>query len=283
MTARKLDMGAAWSSAMGMIAQNKDTVSAIVGLFFFLPYLTVSLLVPQATNPQNADIAPGMRPDAATQAALDQMMQMYADNWPVLLSVTLIQFIGSLSLLALLGNPDSPTVAQALKRGLAAAPSYFAAQVLAALLVAVVLGVPLGLISYVAPGAAVAAAVLFLMVAAIYLFVKFSLVAPVIAIDQERNPLRALLRSWRLTKGNSLRIATFILLLFITIGIVTALFSMVMGLIFALFDPGIANIGNALVASLVNTVLGVIFVLVLAAVHQQLAGPSSQQLASTFE
>lgn len=283
MAATKLDMGAAWSSATGLIAQNKDTVSAIVGLFFFLPYFAVSLLVPEAAAPPPPEAVPGARPDAATQAALEQLTQTYADNWPVLLSVTLIQFVGSLALLALLGNPDSPTVGQALKRGLAAAPSYFAAQVMSALFVAVVLGVPLGLISFIAPGLTVAAAVAVLMVAAIYLFVKFSLVAPVIAIEGTRNPLRALVRSWQLTKGNSLRIATFILLIFITIGIVTVLVTMVFTLIFALFDAGIANIGNALVSSLTNTALGVIFVLVLAAVHGQLAGPSPDQLAGTFE
>lgn len=266
---------------MRMIAQNKDTVSAIVGLFFFLPYFAVTLLVPQAANPQR--VPSGARPDATTQAVLDQLTATYADNWPVLLGVTLIQFIGSLTLLALLGNTDSPTVGQSLKRGLAAAPSYFAAQLLAAVFVALAIGVPLGLISVVAPGFAVGVALLVLMVAAIYLFVKFSLVAPVVAIEGERNPIRAMTRSWQLTKGNSFRIATFILLLFITIGIITTLASVVLGLVFALFDQGIADIGNGLVASVVNTVLGVVFVLVLAAVHQQLAGPSAVQLASTFE
>lgn len=268
---------------MSLIAQNKDTVGAIIGLFFFLPYFAVTLLVPQAANPPGPDVAPGASPDAAARAALDQMTAAYADNWPVLLGVTVIQFIGSLTLLSLLGNPDSPTVGQSLRRGMAAVPSYFAAQLLSAMFVAVAIGVPLGLISYVAPGFIVGAALLGLMLVAIYLFVKFSLVAPVVAIEGVRNPIAALTRSWRLTKGNSFRIATFILLLFVTIGIVTTLASMVLGLVFALFDQGVADIGNAAVASLVNTVLGVIFVLVLAAVHGQLAGPSSQQLASTFE
>jgi len=210
-------------------------------------------------------------------------MATYADNWPVLLSITVIQFIGSLTLLALLGNTDSPTVGQSLKRALSAVPSYFAAQMLAAVFVALAIGLPLGLISLVAPGFAVGVALLVLMVAAIYLFVKFSLMAPVIAIEGVRNPIAALTRSWQLTKGNSFRIATFILLLLITIAIVTGLASLVLGLVFALFDKGIADIGNGVVASLVNTVLSVVFVLVLAAVHQQLAGPTNRQIASTFE
>ncbi len=283
MAARKLDMGEAWSNATGLIAQNKDTVGAIAGLFFFVPYLAVSLLAPDLANPEPVAADAGASPDAAMAAMLEQMTQAYADNWPLFLTVTVVQFIGSLSLLALLSNRDSPTVGEAMKRGLGAAPSYVAAQLLAALAASLAIGVPLGLISFVAPGAAAAVAFFGLLLVAVYLLVKFSLIAPVIAIEGVRNPLTALTRSWRLTKGNSFRIATFILLLFITIGIVSALFSMVLGLVFALFDPNIANIGNSLVASLVNTVVGVVFLLVLAAIHGQLAGPSDQQLTSTFE
>lgn len=283
MAGKKLDMGAAWSSAMSLIAQNKDTVGAIVGLFYFLPYLAVVLLVPEAANPQGPEVAPGASPDAAAQAAIDQLTQAYADNWAVLVSVTIAQFIGSLSLLALLGNPDSPTVGEALKRGLGAAPSYLLAQVISALLISVVVGVPLGIVIAVAPGPAVAVAVMVAVVAALYLFVKFALLAPVVAIGGTRNPIAALKRSWAITKGNSLRIAIFLALLIVTVVILTGLVSLVLGLVFALFDPGIADIGNAVVAAIVNTVLGVIFVLVLAAVYQQLAGPTGEQLAATFE
>jgi hypothetical protein len=280
MAARKLDMGAAWSGAVSLIAQNKETVSAIVGLFFFLPYLAASLLAPEAAT--NTEISPGTRPDDAMRAMLDQMSEAYAENWPILLAATVMQFTGSLSLLALLGNEDSPTVGEALRRGLGAAPFYVLAQLLSALLVAVVIGVPLGLVAFIAPGPAVSVVVFALLLVVIYLVVKFSLVAPVIAIDRERNPVRALVRSWRLTKGNSLRIAIFMLLLLIAIGIVTALFSIVVGLVFALFDQGIATIGNAVVASLTNAIVALVFLVVLASIHRQLAGPSSEQLASTF-
>jgi hypothetical protein len=282
MAARKLDMGAAWSDAVGSIGKNRDTVSAIVGLFFFLPYLTVGLLAPE-TSTAAAEIAPGTSPDDAMRITLDQMSELYAENWPILLGVTIMQFIGSLSLLALLGNTDSPTVGEALRRGIAAAPSYFAAQFLSAVLVAFVVGIPLGLVAFLAPGLAVAVAVLVLLALVVYFLVKFALIAPVIAIESERNPIKALRRSWSLTKGNSFRIAVFMALLLVTLVIVTGLFSIVLGLVFALFDKTIADIGNALVASVVNALIAVVFLVVLAAIHRQLAGPSSQQLASTFE
>ncbi len=283
MTGKKLDMGAAWSSATALIAQNRDTVSAIIGLFFFLPYLAVGLLAPDTMYAPEPEVTPGATPDAALQMALDQMSQSYIQNWPLLLTVTVVQFIGSLSLLALLSNRDSPTVGQALQRGLAAAPSYLAAQLLSAVLVAVLIGIPLGLVGMTGIGAAILLLFPVIFAVAIYMLVKFALIAPVIAIEGERSPIKALRRSWALTKGNSLRIALFLVLLIITIGIIGTLVSLVLGLVFALFSQGVADIGNAVVASLVNTALGVILLVVLSAVHQQLAGPSEQQLAATFE
>ncbi|MGY6635673.1 MAG: hypothetical protein ABS49_10845 [Erythrobacter sp. SCN 62-14] len=283
MATRKLDMGAAWSGATALIAQNKDTVSAIAGLFFFLPYLAVGLLAPDMASPETPEIAPGASPDAAMQAMLEQLSNAYADNWPLFMGATVVQFIGSLALLALLSNRDRPSVGEAIKRGFGAAPSYFLAQVLSALLIGVIIGLPLGL--SVATGSGVVAALLVpvLLMVALYIFVKFALLAPVIAIEGLRNPIAALQRSWRLTKGNSFRIVLFLVLLFLTIGIIAVLFSLVLGLVFALFDETVANIGNAVVASLVNTLFAVVGLLVLASVHRQLAGPSGEQLAATFE
>ena len=85
MATRKLDMGAAWSGATALIAQNKDTVSAIAGLFFFLPYLAVGLLAPDMASSETPEIAPGASPDAAMQAMLEQLSNAYADNWPVVM------------------------------------------------------------------------------------------------------------------------------------------------------------------------------------------------------
>lgn len=283
MATRKLDMGAAWNGATTLIAQNKDTVGAIAGLFFFLPYLAVGLLAPDLANSERVEVSPGASPDAAMQAMLEQFSQTYAQNWPLFLVATVVQFIGSLAILALLSNRDRPSVGEAIKRGAGAAPSYFAAQIITALLAGVIIGVPLGISVAVGSGMAAALLVPLLMLVAIYIFVKFSLLAPIVAIEGVRNPIAAMQRSWRLTKGNSFRIVLFLALLFLTIGIISVLFSLVMGLVFALFDQTVANIGNAIVASLANTLFAVIGLLVLASIHQQLAGPSGEQLAATFE
>jgi len=122
-----------------------------------------------------------------------------------------------------------------------------------------------------------------LIIVVMYLFVKFALIAPVIAIENQLNPITAMRRSWALTKGNSFRLVGFFLLLIIAIGIVSLLITSVLGLVFSAFGETIANIGNGIVSGLSNAVVAALLLAVLAAVHRQLAGPSSDAITETFE
>lgn len=279
---RKLDMGMAWTQATGLIGANRDTISAIAGLFFFLPALALALFAPDLTNPPVA--APdGADPQVAFRAMMDQMTQAYANNWPLFLGMTLAQFVGSLALLALLTDRGRPTVREALLIGLASLPSYLGAQLLSAVAVALVIGLPLGLLAAAGSPIVVALAGFVLVLIGLYVFVKFTLISPVIAIDGVRNPITVLKRSWQLTKGNSFRIAAFLLLLFFTIGIIAALVSGILSLVLSALEPSIAGIGLGVVKAAVNTGLGVVFLVVIAAVHRQLAGQSPEGIAATFE
>ena len=282
MTQRKLDMGLAWTQATGLIGANKDTVGAIAGLFFFLPGLALALLAPELASPQPAGPA-GSDPQAAFEGMMNQLTQAYAENWPIFAAVTIAQFVGSLSLLALLTDRGHPTVGEALTTGLKSSPSYLAAQILSTMGIALAIGLPLGLVAAAGSLTTTVLVGLVLVVVGIYMFIKFSLLAPVVAIDGELNPFAALARSWRLTKGNSFRIAAFLVLLFVTIGIIAALVSGILGLVLAAFGSSIAAIGNGIVSAAVNTLVGVIFLVVIAAIHRQLAGQSPEGLAATFE
>lgn len=280
----KLDMGKAWTQATALMGANKDTISAIAGLFLFLPSLAAALLLPEAstTVPVSAPRGGG-DPTVAMQQALDQISALYADNWPMLLAVSVAGFVGSLSLLALLTDRGHPTVGEALGKGIRAIPSYIAAQIISALAAGLVIGVPLGLLAAFGQPAVIAVAALALVVLAIYLVIKFSLIAPVIAIDEVRNPLTAIARSWQLTKGNSLRILVFMLLLFVVVVIIGALVQSTLTLILSAVGGEVARIGTGVVSAFVNTVMSVILFVVLAAIHRQLGGASPERLAETFE
>lgn len=283
MANRKLDMGKAWTQTTALIGANKDTISAIAGLFIFLPSFAAALFVPEIANPPQPAPQPGADPQVAMQAALDQLTAMYADNWVLFLAITIAGFVGSMSLLALLTDRGNPTVGEALGKGLKSIPSYIAAQILSGLAAGLVIGLPLGLVGAFAPPAVTVLVGLLLVVLAIYLVVKFSLIAPVIAIDEVRNPFTAIARSWQLTKGNSLRIFAFLVLLFVVIVIIGALVQGVLTLILSAFGGAVASIGTGIVGALVNAVVTVIFLVVIAAVHRQLAGASPERLAETFE
>lgn len=271
----KLDMGAAWSSATGMLSANKDVVLVVAGVFFFLPYLALTLLVPQAAQAAQGQADP--------EAVMAMLADVYASHWWAFLLVSVAQGIGMLALLALLTDRRRPTVGEALGLGAKGFLPYLGSQLLVGLCFGVGIGVPV--VAAAASGIGTLTLVLGALaaVAGIYLFVKFSLIAQVIAIDGILNPLKVLPRSWRLTKGNSLRLFAFYFLIFIALGIAVLLITMVFGVVFALLGGQMEVLGNGIVGSVMNTVFVVIYLAVLAAVHRQLAGPSAEAMSETFE
>ncbi len=98
--------------------------------------------------------------------------------------------------------------------------------------------------------------------------------SPAIAIERVINPIAALGRSWRLTRGNSFRLFAFYLLLLIAFVIVSAIVSLIGGLLFALGGEHAALIGNSLVAGLINAGFACVAYAVLASLHKRLAAPS---------
>ena len=283
MAKHKFDMGQAWVQATGLIGTNRDTISAIAGLFFFLPAMASALFVPELTNPQQPSAPADADPQLVMQAMLDQTSAAYAANWPILIAVLALQFIGSISLFALLTDRANPTVGEALNTGIRSMPSYIAAQLIMVIGASLAIGIPLGLISSLGGAAVAIPAAIVAIVLIIYVFVKFSLVAPVIAIEGQRNPFTALLRSWQLTKGNSLRIFIFIALLVFVIGIISALVSGIIGLVLAAFGGTVATIGGGIMSALVNTLLTVVFLVVTVSIYRQLAGAQPERTAQVFE
>ncbi|ALG60569.1 MULTISPECIES: glycerophosphoryl diester phosphodiesterase membrane domain-containing protein [Citromicrobium] len=273
----KLDMNRAWTEALSLIQANLGVVATVAGVFFFLPYLAFALLMPETAN---FTVEPNSNDPSA---AFDQVMAFYADIWWIMLLLVVAQTVGTLALLALLRADNRPTVGQAIAVG--------AIGFLTSIAATIILYIGVGVIGGVLMGVAIASKItalavilgLLLFVAFIYLMVKFSLLAPVIAIDKVYNPLTALLRSWRLTKGNSVRLFFFYLLLFIALVVVSGVIGMIVMLVFGLMGEEVMLIGSGLINSAVNAVVIVLMLGVLAAVHRQLAGPSAESMGETFE
>ena len=246
----KFDMGQAWNSAVALLLANKDVVLVVAGVFFFLPNFAIMLFLPN-------QMAALQSPQA--QAEPEKMMEMmagfYASYWWIFVLLALVSAVGMLGLMTLLTDRARPTLGEALMTGVRYLPTYIAAQLLQGLLIALLIMIP---IAIGAASGVVAIGVLLGLVAvigAVYLFVKFSLSSPVIAIEQTYNPIAALSRSWALTKGNSLRIFGFFVLLFIALVIISGLVSVLFGLVFALLGGEAAMIGNGFISAISSAMM----------------------------
>ena len=238
-----------------------------------------ALLMPEALQAQA-----GITVDPAdTQAAIDAIGAFYAENWWAFLLVAIAQVMGTIALLVLLTDHARPTVGEALQRGATGFLTYLGAQLLFVFALGLLIGIPIALAALTESSALIVSVVLLAVVVVIYCGVKISLVGPVIAIDGILNPVAVLARSWRLTKGNSFRLALFYFLLVVAIGVVSIIVTLLSGVIFAVVGGEVETIGNGVVTSLVNAVFAVIFLSVLAAIHRQLAGPTARQVSETFE
>jgi len=272
----KFDMSLAWNEAVAMIRTNAEVLLVVAGIFFFLPSLVMTIATPDmgemmAFDPENIE---------AFSAA---MATFYGSFWWLILLVVMAQLVGYISLLALLRDDARPTVGEAMKTGitglLPAIGTYllyaFAAGLLVALLV-----LPAAALN--SPGLA-AIAVLAGLVLVVYFSIKVSMSAPVIAIEKVFNPLAVLARSWQLTKGNSLRIFGFFLLIMLVYIVLSALIGMLILGLLAVLGEGAGVIVNGVLSGLLGAITTVVFVAVLAAIHRQLAGPSAAAVSETFE
>lgn len=270
-----LEMNRAWNDAVRLLNRSRDVVLVVAGVFFFLPYFAVMLVGPDPM----AGVDPA-RPLGA-QEAIGRMTHFYAQYWWVFLIVAILQAVGMLGLLALLTDRRRPTVAEALKTGVVKVLPYIAAYLLLGMGLA--LGVMiLGTVAGLSGVPALVGLVVFLaLVAWIALFVRCSLVGPVMVKENVGHPWTALARSWGLTKGTGWRLFAFYALLFVAMIVITILVSGLFGVIFSLFGTEAARAGDALVVSLMNAAWATIFLAVLAAVHDQLA--ATVPAAQSFE
>ena len=261
----KFDLDTAWKDTTGLLSRNLGLLAVIAGVFFFLPYAGITIVLPEMANLETAQASGNF--DAMMAAVTD----LYSSYWWVFLILAIVQGIGLLSMLALVRRRANPTVGEALSTGARSVPSYIAAQLLQTALIVVVaiLLVGIGAVTGLQALAALGGVIAFVVIC--YVVVKLSLAAPVIAIEGELNPVRALQRSWSLTRGNSIRLFFFYLLLIVAFLVLSAVVSLVLGLAFAFAGEQAALLGEAVISGLVNAVMIVVMVCVLAAVHTQLA------------
>ena len=271
----KFDLDTAWKDTTRLLRDNFALLAIVAGVFYFIPYAAALLWIPGLSELTMGQFDP-------TSNEMEAMAnEMFAGYWWALVLLGIMQGIGLLAMLALLRRRANPTVGQAIETGGKSVLSYIGAQVLQAIVLGIVIflliGIPMasGVVPLAILGGITGAVVL------LYVLTKLSVAAPVIAIDGELNPINALSRSWRLTKGNSLRLFFFYFLLIVAYVVISTIVSMLFALVFAMGGAEAQSFGQAISASLMNALLALFFACVLAAIHTQLSRLHGAQPAET--
>lgn len=272
MTAR-LDSNLAWKTAMRLVAANRDVLIAVAGVFFLFPSLAFSVFVPEPQMP------PGTPPR--------EMMETIADAWtsslPLLIVVTLLQMAGTVSMLIVMTDRQRPTVGQAIRRGFSALGPYVLAQIMVGAVLGMGFLVLVSVAALTGQQAVAAIAVIGAFIAMIWCSVRLALVAPVLAIEAERNPVEALRRSWALTRGNSGRMLAFFVLAGLLFAVIYGLTMMLVGVVLVLMTGGsVQQVLTAAVSSSLTAGALVYFIAMLAAVYRQLAGDDASAVSDIF-
>lgn len=270
----KFDSNLAWSQASATISANREVVFALAGVFFLLPGLVTALIFPAPEPVAGMD----------SKAAADAIASYYSSILPYLVPIVLFQAAGTLALLTMLTDRTRPTVGEAISGGLKGVVPYVLAQLILGMGIGIVGGLVLGIGAATGVGALTVFGLVAVGALMIYAGIKTSLVGPVIAVESERNPVAALRRSWQLTRGNSVRLAVFYLLVGVAFLVVIMVASSLVGIVATMIGGAQAGkMAGAVVSAALNAGMALYFVAIIAAAHRQLAGPASDVTRATFE
>ncbi|MFN3551688.1 MAG: glycerophosphoryl diester phosphodiesterase membrane domain-containing protein [Novosphingobium meiothermophilum] len=269
----RLDASLAWKNASRLVAANREMLLAIAGVFFLLPSLAFSVFVPE----------PQMAAGTPPRAMMERLAEAWTASLPLLIVVTLLQMAGTVTMLIVMTDPARPTVRQAIRQGFRALGPYVLAQIIVGGALGMAFLVLVSAASLTGIQAVGAIVVLAAFLAMIWCSLRMALVAPVLAIEAERNPVQALKRSWELTRGNSGRMLGFFLLAGLLFAVIYGLLMMVVGVVLVLTTSGgLQQVLTAAVSSALTSGALVYFVAMLAAVYRQLAGEPASGVHDIF-
>lgn len=201
-----------------------------------------------------------------------------------------IQFAMVIALMRLCSDRHPPSIGDAIGTGVRGMPTMFGAVILlmiAGIVGGMVFGLIFGAISVgLNSGVLTVLLAIASLVLAILLYARLSMLTPVIAIDEERNPIRAISRSWSMTGPAMVKIALVIGLAAIVSGLVMFV------LLFATIGSAVLSGGPPSPGGMIAFILGMVafgvtvglyFNALFAAIHRQVSGGGAAQASAAFE
>lgn len=231
---------AVWDDTVRLIRGNASVLAALAGVFIFLPALLMSYFLPMPL-PQTAE------------QWVPLMEEHLRANWPWILVSNVVNMVGALAILLLLFGKGGPTVGSVILAAFALLPVYFLAYVLSSLLLTV------GLVLFILPGA--------------YLFGRMAVLAPVVAVEDRRGPIDAIVRSFQITAGHGWAVIGLIVIVAITAFILTFVVTIIFGSVFLLAaGQQVGGLLTLVVSALGSAAFSTLMVILFAAIYRGLVG-----------
>ncbi len=272
----KLDLSAAWNQTMAYIMAHKTLLMAIAGIFLVVPQIAGTIFGGQPPQPEA-----GQSPDQM----MNDLRAYYMTALPWLLIMAIGSMIATVAMLKILLDPARPTVGEAIKGGFKGVLPYVIAQLITAIGMAVAAGIPLGIAGAIGsiPLLVIVGMVAFAAIA--YVSIKLIFIPALIADRDVTNPIELIKQSWAMTKGNSILIFVFLLLVAVVFFVAILIVSMIAGLVFALAaGPELGVMLTGVVTAFLSAALSVVICAMVAAMYRQLTGSAAGVgLEKTFD
>ena len=251
----KLSLSRAWDETKGVLSRDGKLIAAVGLALLVLPGTISDLVTPPAP--------PGELPEPGA--------------WMIVALVALlIGVVGQLAIVRLATTPGL-SVADSIRHGAVRMPTYVGAVLIwiLPLVLALVLLAPH--ITPAQPSVAAALAFLLLFGVGIFIFVRLCLMIAV-ASQEAAGPLSLIKRSWALSRGHWWRLFAFLLVIIAAVLVLYMAVGAVIGSIVGIFAGGVepmslAALLIALATQLVTALFTGVFVIMLARMYTQLAGP----------
>ena len=252
----KMSLSRAWDETKVVLSRDGKLLAAVALALLVLPGTLSDLVTPAA--PQGEMPEPGA--------------------WMIVALVALlIGIVGQLAIVRL-ATTSGLQVGDSIRHGAMRAPSYVGAVLIWILPFALAFSLLMPRIAQAPPDGAAALGFLLLLPIVIFIFVCLSPLAAV-ASQEASGPVSLLKRSWQLSRGNWWRLFAFILVCVAALLVLYLSVQAVVGSLVSLFvgriEPmSLAALLVSLATQLVTAIVTVGFLVMLARIYLQLAGPA---------
>lgn len=279
-----VSVGEVLSGTMGIL---KERIGSLVGLYvvFFAIQMVLFLAFGAMGGASAMALGPDVDPTAMGGGFLLGLIVFY-------IAYLLIYCAQSLSMSVKASPLRNVDLGDAIGIGFRLSLTMLATFVLLFVLyfvVAIPLGLIVGLLGAVSE-TLVAVGMLLIVPVIVYLACRISLISPIIAVEEIRNPITVITKSWNISGGNVLAIFLSYLAALILAIIPLALLALVFGgTIYAAIEGGApeAGAGMMIVAFLIGLVvfvlIGAAFSALVSVLHARLTDSEAQTLEATFE